>query len=72
MRTTINIPDGLFSELYSLSDAETKTAAVNKALLEWIHYKKKQKLLALKGKVVLLDNISELRKSEIRELESEA
>jgi len=71
MRTTINIPDGLISELTYLSDAGTKTAAVNKALEEWIKFKKRQRLLALKGKIDIVDNISELRKLDILEIENE-
>jgi hypothetical protein len=71
MRTTINIPDELANELYSLSNAETKTSAVNAALVEWIKQKKKQKLLALRGQIDILDNIEELRRIEIEEMKHE-
>lgn len=36
MKITINLPDSLIKELLYLSEAKTKTSAVNMALEEWI------------------------------------
>jgi len=72
MRTTINIPDEFINEIFALSEAVSKTSAVNKALEDWIKNKKRQKLLALRGNIDILDNISELRTMEILEIKNES
>jgi Arc/MetJ family transcription regulator len=68
MRTTINVDDHLFEELMRRTGARTKTAAVRTALHEYIRLKRKEDLLALRGKVDILDNWRELRQLEIQEM----
>jgi len=41
-------------------------------LEDWIKNKKRQKLLALRGNIDILDNISELRTMEILEIKNES
>jgi Arc/MetJ family transcription regulator len=68
VRTTINVDDGIFEELMRRTGARTKTAAVRIALEEYIRLKRKEELLALRGKVEFVDNWRELRELEIQEM----
>ena len=51
MRATLNIPDELISEVQELSGQKSKTKAIITALRDYIKRSKREKLLALKGKV---------------------
>jgi Arc/MetJ family transcription regulator len=68
MRTTINVDDALFDELLRRTGARTKTAAVRIALEEFIRLKRREELIALRGKVEFIDNLDELREAEIQEM----
>ena len=68
MRTTINIPDQIIDQLMSFSNAITKTEAVNKAILDWVKYKKIQKIKSLRGKFDIDNNLENLRSLEINEI----
>jgi Arc/MetJ family transcription regulator len=61
MRTTVNVDDELFEELMNVSGAETKTEAVRTAIAEYVRQKRKRRLLAMRGKVNVEDNLEELR-----------
>ena len=61
MRTTLNVDDSLFPDLMHLTRARTKTEAVRLALREFVRQKRKEQLLALRGKLDLVDNWRELR-----------
>jgi hypothetical protein len=61
MRTTININDDLAEEIFILMPDKSKTSAINTALEDWIKSKKKEKLIAMMGKISIVDNIKELR-----------
>ncbi len=68
MRTTIKIDDALFTEVMRLTSAKTKTEAVRTALSEFIRLVRKQQLLALRGKLELVENWRELREREASEV----
>ena len=67
MRTTIHIEDGLFADLMRLTHATTKTQAVRDALKELIRLRRKEELLALRGRLDIQDNWRQLRESELEE-----
>lgn len=67
MRTTLNIDDYLFHDLLSITKAKTKTEAVRTALTEYLQIKRKEKVLAMRGKMDIKDNSQELRQREIAE-----
>jgi hypothetical protein len=67
MRTTLNIEDGLFDDLMRLTQATTKTQAVRDALTEYIRLRRKEELLALRGRLEIEDNWRQLRESELKE-----
>jgi Arc/MetJ family transcription regulator len=69
MRTTLNVDDRLFDELMRMTQAKTKTEAVRLALNEYLHLKRKQQLLSLRGRLDIADNWQELRELEIEENE---
>ena len=51
MRATLSIPDELLSEVQKLSGEKTRTRAIVAAMEAFIRQRKKEKLLALRGKV---------------------
>jgi Arc/MetJ family transcription regulator len=67
MRTTLNIEDDLFADLMRLTHATTKTQAVRDALKEYIRLRRKEELLALRGRFEIEDNWRQLRESELKE-----
>jgi hypothetical protein len=67
MRTTLNIDDHLFRDLLSITRAKTKTEAVRTALVEYLQMKRKEKVLAMRGKLDIKNNWQEMRQREITE-----
>ncbi len=51
MRTTLNIPDSLINDLLRVTGERKKTKAIYIALGDYIRSRRKEKLLALSGKV---------------------
>lgn len=68
MRTTINIPDDIIDQLVSLTKADSKTEAVNRAIIDWVKLQKIKKLKLLRGKLKIRNNIEKLRSKEIEEI----
>ena len=68
MRTTLNIDDVLFQDIVDITRAKTKTEAVRTALKEYLRMKRKEKVLAMRGKVDIADNWQVLRNCEVEEL----
>lgn len=69
MRTTINIPDEMVTELMKYTKSKTKTDAVNKALYDWVYHQKLNRLLELRGKVQFDDEwLNSIEKKGISEL----
>ena len=68
MRTTINVQDSVINDILHYYNAKSKTEAVNKALVEWVRYLKKNKLINLRGTIDIEDNLYELKQKEIEDL----
>ena len=71
MKTTLNIPDKRMNTLLELTNARTKTEAINKAIEEYIRQEKVKALLALEGTggFMTREELMEMREMELRELE---
>jgi Arc/MetJ family transcription regulator len=69
MRTTLNIDDQVFTNLMQLTNARTRTEAVRIALSDYVRLKRKEQLIALRGKLEIEDNWQALRSLEIQESE---
>jgi len=67
MRTTLVVDDGLFPELLATTHAHTKTEAVRIALKSYLKDRRKQALLALRGKLDLAGDLEKLRARDARE-----
>ena len=68
MRTTLNIDDCLFQEVMSITKAKSKTEAVRTALTEFLRMKRKEKILAMRGRVDIRGS-EKLRQEELGEYE---
>ena len=71
MRATLNIPDELVKEAQKVTGAKTKTEAIVIALKEVVRKKKIEELLALRGKVDIVDVTKELEALEIEEMKED-
>jgi hypothetical protein len=67
MRTTMILDDGQVKDLMDLTGAKTRTDAVKIAVAEFIRRRKRERLKALSGKLILLDNWRELEELEVKE-----
>jgi metal-responsive CopG/Arc/MetJ family transcriptional regulator len=67
MRTTVTIPDEKMDELLAITEAHSKTQAVNEAIEAFIRRHRLQQLRAFKGKVEVLSN-DEIEALEIADL----
>jgi Arc/MetJ family transcription regulator len=67
MRTTVDLPEELMSDLMALSKTRKKKDAVRVALEEFVRRKKLEKLLALPGKIEISDVTAELEGMELDE-----
>ncbi len=67
MRTTVDLPEELMSDLMALSKTRKKKDAVRVALEEFVRRKKLEKLLALPGKIEISDVTKELERMELDE-----
>ncbi|MGI8910226.1 MAG: type II toxin-antitoxin system VapB family antitoxin [Rubrobacteraceae bacterium] len=68
MRTTVTIPDEMLEDLMSLTEASTRTEAVNRAVAEWVRLRKIQEIRSLRGKLSFDRGIEEIRRADIEEL----
>ena len=69
MRITVTIQDRLMEELMKITDAKTKTMAVNQAVSEWLRTRKIQKIKTLRGKLSVDNTVDDLRKLELKEVD---
>jgi hypothetical protein len=53
MRTTLEIRDELLKEIIKITGEHSKTAALNRAMEEYIALKRKEQLLDLRGRLKL-------------------
>lgn len=67
MRTTIEVPEELMSDLMALSQTRKKKEAVRNALEEFVRRKKVEKLLALPGNIHISDVTADLEEMELGE-----
>ena len=67
MRTTLNIKDDIIKEVIQITGAKNKSQAVNQALEAYVRDKRVKKLLALRGKLHLENNVNKLRELELDE-----
>ena len=65
MRATLSIPDELLFDVQKISGEKSKTKAVITAMQEFVREKKREKLLALKGKIAIDYNWEKEEKAEI-------
>ena len=68
MRLTVSIENEMMEELLIMSEASSKTKAVNLAIAEWVRWKKRQKLKSLRGKIHFENDIETLNQLDIDEL----
>ncbi len=66
MRTTITIDDDKFEELMRITSSSSQAQAIQTAVYEFIKIKRKNQLLALRGKLDIADNWQELRQLEMQ------
>ena len=66
MRTTLNLDDQLLTELMRVTEAKTKTDAIQEAMADLVRRKKLEKLKALSGKIRLQSNWKQREKAEVR------
>ena len=69
MRTTLNIDEKLIDEVRELTGEKNKGKAVNRVLEEYIRRKRTAELIAMFGKVDMVDNWYELRHGHRKEEE---
>jgi Arc/MetJ family transcription regulator len=61
VRTTLDLPEDLLTEVRNLAGTRSKTAAVILALKDFIDRKKIEELRKLSGKVVIEHDLTSLR-----------
>ncbi len=71
MRATLNIPDNLLLEVQQMTGTQSKTKAIVMAMEEFVKRKKRARLLALKGHIVLDDMTPELEAMELQEAKAD-
>ncbi len=72
MRTTLDVDDQIFADLIKVTCAKTKTEAVRIALIEYLRMKRKQELLALRGRLDIADDWQSLRALDTRETDEQS
>jgi Arc/MetJ family transcription regulator len=66
MRTTLDLPEDLLTEVRNLAGTRSKTAAVVLALKDFIDRKKIEQLRKLRGSVVVEHDLTKLRQARTR------
>jgi Arc/MetJ family transcription regulator len=65
MRTTINLDENLLDEVVEISGERDRGKAVNAAMREFVRRDKIRRLIALAGRVEIVDNWEEMEKIEL-------
>ena len=68
MRFSINIDDDILKEIIDYYKANTNNEAVEMALKECCRNIRRRKLMDIRGKIDIEDNLNELKNYEIRKL----
>jgi|AP82_1055514.scaffolds.fasta_scaffold518807_2 Arc/MetJ family transcription regulator len=69
MRTTLDVDPKLLDEVVETTGERSKSAAVNKALAEYVRRRRVAELREMAGTIDLVDNLKELEALELKELE---
>ena len=64
MRTTLNIDEYILFEVMKLTGQKNRSEAIRMALASYLKQQRKNKILALRGKVNIIDNWQQLRALE--------
>jgi len=64
MRTTLNIDESVLSEVMNLTGKKNRSEAIRIALASYLKQQQKNKILAMRGKVNVMDNWRKLRNLE--------
>lgn len=67
MRTTLDLSEKLIKDLMTVEKGATKTAAIEKAIEEYVRRKRVDGLISMMGRMKTVDYSHELRRMEIRE-----
>ena len=66
MRTTLNVPDALITDLLNGTGEKTKTRAICLAIRDFIRWKRREKLLSLRGKIHVDLDWKEMEEIELK------
>ena len=69
MRITVSIDDQMMEDLRSFTNTKSKAGAVNKAIKEWLSWKKRQRIKNFKGKLKLNNHAQEGDQLDLLEIE---
>ena len=69
MRTTINVEDDILEDLMRFTGAKTRTDAVNRAIADWVRWKRILRFRAMRGKIAWEGDLDEMRNLETKESE---
>jgi len=65
MRATLNIDDDVLAEVMNFTGKKNRSEAIRVALSSYLKQQRKNKILALRGKVDIDDNWQKLRELEM-------
>ncbi|CAN5592972.1 MAG: type II toxin-antitoxin system VapB family antitoxin [Rubrobacter sp.] len=68
MRTTVTMSEEVASDLMRFTEARTRTAAVNRAVEEWVRQERLRRLRSLRGKLPVEAGSERLREAEVEEV----
>jgi len=63
MRTNIEIDDDLMKKALKYSKLKTKKEIINEALIEYVKYQMRLKMLSLQGKVKWVGDLDKMRRN---------
>ncbi len=64
MRTTINVDDDIIRDLMRLSDAKTKSEAINHAITEWVRRRRIDQFRHRRGTIAWEGDLETMRRIE--------
>jgi metal-responsive CopG/Arc/MetJ family transcriptional regulator len=67
MRASLNIDDSMLAEVMQVTGKKNRSVAIRMALAAYLKQQRKNKVLALRGKVKIENNWQELRELEMLE-----
>lgn len=67
MRTTVTVRDEVMKDLMRITEAQTQTEAVNRAVADWVRRMKVLKIKSMRGRLHIEGNVGKLRRLELKE-----